>query len=111
MKSSYRIDLTSEATSTNITLTNLETFEFLKINGTLNAGERISVYRDDNNQLKAVLYKGSEETDIISWIDEESTLYEMNVGDNLIVASDDNGGVNLTAQLTFNNVVGGVYET
>ena len=111
LKSSYRIDLTSEATSTNITLTNLETFEFLKINGTLNAGERISVYRDDNNQLKAVLYKGSEETDIISWIDEESTLYEMNVGDNLIVASDDNGGVNLTAQLTFNNVVGGVYET
>lgn len=111
IKTSYRVDLTTEATSSNITLTNLKTFEFLKLNGTLNVGERISIYRDDNNQLKAVLYNGSEETDIISWIDEESTLYEIAVGDNLILANDDDGGANLTAQLTFNSVVGGVYET
>lgn len=111
LKTAYRLDLTTEATSTNITLTNLETFEFIKFNGTLNAGERISIYRDNNNQLKAVHYDGSVETDIISWIDEESTLYEMNIGDNLILASDDDGGENLTAQLTFNTVLGGVYET
>lgn len=111
LQTSYRLDITTEATSSNITLTNLETFEFLKLNGTLNAGERISIYRDNNNQLKAVLYDGSVETDIISWIDEESTLYEMAVGDNLILANDDDGGANLTAQLTFNSVVGGVYET
>lgn len=111
LQTSYRLDITTEATSTNIMLTNLETFEFLKLNGTLNAGERISIYRDNNNQLKAVLYDGDVETDIISWIDEESTLYEMAVGDNLILANDDDGGANLTAQLTFNAVVGGVYET
>ena len=111
LQTSYRLDITTEATSSNITLTNLETFDFLKLNGTLNAGERISIYRDNNNQLKAVLYDGSVETDIISWIDEESTLYEMAVGDNLILANDDDGGANLTAQLTFNSVVGGVYET
>lgn len=111
LKTAYRLDLTTEATSTNITLTNLKTFEFIKFNGTLNAGERISIYRDNNNQLKAVFYDGSVETDIISWIDEESTLYEMNIGDNLILASDDDGGENLTAQLTFNTVLGGVYET
>lgn len=111
LKTAYRIDLTTEATSKNITLTNLNTFEFLKLNGTLNAGEKISVYRDENNQLKAELINGSETTDILSWIDEESTLYELNVGDNLILASDDDGGANLTAQLTFNSVIGGVYET
>lgn len=111
LKTAYRIDLTTEATSTNITLTNLNTFEFLKLNGTLNVGEKISVYRDENNLLKAELINGSETTDILSWIDEESTLYELNVGDNLILASDDDGGANLTAQLTFNSVIGGVYET
>lgn len=111
LKTSYRLDISTEATSTDIVITNIETFEFLKLNGTLNAGERISIYRDNNNQLKAELYNGSVITDIISWIDEESTLYELAVGDNLILASDDNGGDNLTAQITFNSVVGGVYET
>lgn len=112
LKAIFKVDLTTEATSENITLTNLETFKFLKLNGTLNAGEKISIYRDEKNQLKAILTNSSaEETDIISWIDDESSLYELNVGDNLMLATDENGGKNLTAQITFNSVVGGVYES
>ena len=38
-------------------------------------------------------------TDILSWIDEGSTLFEMNVGDNLIAANDDEGGASLEARL------------
>ena len=110
LKTPFRIDLTTSGTSENITLTNMQTFEFLKLNGTLNVKERITIYRDERNQLKAELYSNGKTTDILSWIDEESNLFELNIGDNLILATDDDGGANLTAQITFNAVMGAVYE-
>lgn len=110
LKTAFRVDLTTAGTSDNITLTNMQTFEFLKLNGTLNVNERIIIYRDERNQLKAELYSNGKTTDILSWIDEESNLFELNIGDNLILATDDDGGENLTAQITFNAVMGAVYE-
>lgn len=111
LKTAFKLELTTEGTSSNIVVTNLQNFQFLKINGILNVGEKISIYRDEKNQLKAELITLYETEDIISRIDEESTLFELNVGDNLLLATDDEGGENLTAQLTFNAVTGGVYET
>lgn len=111
LQTSFRIDLTTSATSNNITITNLQTFEFLKLNGTLNVGEKISVYRTSKNQLKAELIAGDVTTDIAGWIDDDSSLEELAVGDNLILATDDEGGDSLTVQITFNEVVSAVYET
>ena len=50
-------------------------------------------------------------SDVISWIDESSDLFELDVGDNLISATDDDGGASLTAKITYNPVVVAVYET
>lgn len=107
----FRVLLRSNGVCTNITITNLKTFEFIRINGTVNAGETVQIYRDDDNVLRAELTSADVTTDIISWIDEESCLFELDVGDNVISATDDGGGASLTAQFTFSPAVVVLYES
>lgn len=112
IKVPYSFQIKVNGTSTNPTVTNLLTFEFLKINGTFNAGNVINVYRDDNNVLVAnVTDNNGNIEDIISMIDDESTLYELAVGDNLISISDDEGGVGMSARISFKSVVVALYES
>lgn len=107
----FSLFLTTGGTSTNITISNLRTFKKLKLNGTLNAGEYIKIFRDVDNVLRAELTAEGKTDDIISWIDESSDLFELEAGDNLISASDDEGGASLTAKITFNPAVVSLYET
>lgn len=107
----YRLVLRSEGISTNPILTNIQTFSFIKINGTINIGQYITVYRDENNVLRAELTDGNTVTDVITWIDDESSLFELEPGDNLISANDEEGGAALVASLTFQPAVGVLYET
>lgn len=107
----YRLVLRSEGVSTNPTLTNITTFAFLKINGTINIGQFITIFRDNGNVLRAELTDGNRVTDVITWIDDESSLFELESGDNLISANDDEGGKALIASFTFNPAVGALYET
>ena len=111
VKIPFKVYLRSNGTCTNITITNMTTFAFLRINGTLNAGDVVEVYRDDDNVLRAELTSNEEVTDIISWVDEESSLFELDVGDNIITATDDGGGTSLTAQFTFSPAVVALYES
>lgn len=107
----YRMVLRAEGTSTNPTITNITTFEYIKLNGSINAGQYITVYRDDSNVLRAELTEGNDVTDVISWIDDGSSLFELEAGDNLLAANDDEGGASLVASFTFNPAVGALYET
>lgn len=107
----FRLVLRSEGVSSNATITNLTTFAFLKINGTINTGEYITIYRDNNNVLRAELTSGDTITDVITWIDDESSLFELESGDNLISANDDEGGTALVVSLTFNPAIGALYES
>lgn len=107
----FRLVLRSEGISTNATVTNLTTFAFLKINGVINVGEYITIYRDNSNVLRAELTSGDTVTDVITWIDDESSLFELESGDNMISANDDEGGAALVAIFTFNPAVGVLYET
>ena len=107
----FRLYLRSSGTCTNITITNLNTFAYLKLNGVLNYNESIQVYRDDENVLRVELTADGVTTDILSWVDEGSTLFELAPGDNPISASDDEGGVSLTARFTFNPAVAALYES
>lgn len=111
VKVPFELYLHSSGTSSNITISNLKTFRYLKLNGTLNAGDSVHIYRDNNNVLRAELTVAGVVSDIISWIDEGSTLFELDVGDNLIAANDDEGGASLTARFMFRNAVGALYET
>ena len=77
----------------------------------VNIGEYITIYRDSNNVLRAELTSGSTVTDVITWIDDESSLFELESGDNLISATDEEGGASLVATFTFNPARAVLYES
>lgn len=107
----FKLILRSEGISTNPTVTNLTTFAFLRINGTLNSGEYITVYRDNNNVLRAELTQGNVVTDVIDWLDDDSSLFELESGDNLISSTDAQGGVSLVVSFSFNPAQAVLYES
>lgn len=112
VKVPYGFQIIVNGISTNPTVTNLKTLEFLKINGAFSEGYIISVYRDNNNVLVANLTDNDGNvTDIISMIDDDSTFYELSVGDNLISINDDEGGVGMSANISFKTVVVALYES
>lgn len=106
----YKLTISTTTTSTNVTITDIKTLRYLKINGKITAGETISIYRDKAGVLVAELSDADSTTDIISWIDEGSELFEIGAGDNLILANDDEGGESLTARFTFSPAVAAYYE-
>lgn len=111
VKVPFSIYLHSSGTSTNIIIANLKTLKTLKINGVLRSGDSVNIYRDDDNILRAELTSDGVTSDIISWIDEDSELFDLEVGSNLISANDDEGGASLTAKITFSPAVVALYES
>ena len=112
IKVPYNFQIILNGTSTNPTVTNLSTFEFLKINGTFNAGDIINVHRDENNVLVANVTHGNANVEnILSMIDDDSTFYELSIGDNLISINDDEGGIGMVAKISFRSVVVALYES
>lgn len=110
--SPINIHIEVTGTAINPIITNVETFQFLKINGTYGRGSIIDVYRDRNNVLRAELSgTESEVTDIINNIEEDSTLYEIYVGKNIISANDDNGGTGMAATISYNIIEAAWYES
>jgi len=107
----FTLVLRSEGVSTNPTVSNLTTFSFLKLNGTINAGEFVTIYRDNGNVLRVELTSGNVVTDVMSWLDDESTLVELTSGDNLISATDDQNGAGLVVSFRFHPAVVALYET
>lgn len=107
----FSLRLSSSGTSTNPVIANLQTFKTLKLNGTLNAGDFVDIYRNEDNVLRAIMTSDGVQSDVIYWIDESSDLFELDAGDNLISATDDEGGASLTAKINYNSVVVAVYES
>lgn len=107
----FSLRLSSLGISTNPVIANLQTFKTLKLNGTLNAGDFIDIYRNDDNVLRAIMTSGGVQSDVIYWIDESSDLFELDVGDNLISANDDEGGLSLVAKIKFSPAVVALYES
>ena len=107
----FSLHLSSSGTSTNPVIANLQTFKTLKLNGTLNAGDFVDIYRNEDNVLQAIMTYDGVQSDVIHWIDESSDLFELEIGDNLISATDDEGGASLIAKISYNPVVVAVYES
>lgn len=105
------IYLQALGTVNNVVISNLDTFQNFKINGTINIGESVNIYRDNENVLRAELTSNGVVSDILSRIDESSDLFELNVGDNLIAVNDDNGGSNVLTRIEFSPAVVALYET
>lgn len=107
----FRLDIQVSATCSNVTVTNLKSLDFLKINGELSPGDRVTVYRDADNSVRAELTRDGVTSDIIARLDDGSTLFDLKAGENLLAATDDNGGGNLSVQFTFHPARAVLYET
>lgn len=106
----FNVYIETFGTSENPVIVNLDTQEYLKLNGTLTAGDVANIYRDSNNILRVELSSGGELIDILSWVDDGSSLFQLNPGDNIIAFDDDDGGNSLTVKFSFSPAVVAVYE-
>ena len=106
----FNVYMETFGTSVNPLIVNLDTQEYLKLNGTLTTGGVANIYRDSNNILRAELTADGKTVDILSWVDDGSTLFQLNPGDNIIAFDDDGGGSSLTVKFTFSPAVVAVYE-
>lgn len=106
----FNVYIETFGTSTNPVIVNLDTQEYLRLNGTLTVGDVANIYRDENNILRVELSTGGEKIDILSWVDDGSSLFQLNPGDNIIAFDDDEGGSSLTVKFSFSPAVVAVYE-
>lgn len=110
VETDFKLTIQTDSISVNPYITNLNTFETLKINRTIYQGEKIEVSRNADGVLEVGLINNGNYTNIFADLDEESDLFVMHVGDNLILSSDDDGGATLTTYITFNEIVVGVFD-
>lgn len=108
---SFNVTLETTGRATNTTITDLDTGEFLRIQGNLLSGQKILLNRTTEGVLKAVLIDGAKTTNIINRIDENSTLDKLKKGVNRLRITDDYGdGEMLIADFTYNTAVTSIYE-
>jgi arabinogalactan oligomer/maltooligosaccharide transport system permease protein len=88
---------------------NIYTGEELKIRDTLSAGQTVRVYREDG-RLRVEKTVDGEKTNIFAALDEDSTLFWMNAGDNVIRMTAGEGADQLTASISFYAEYAGVYD-
>jgi hypothetical protein len=105
----FRIDIMSRGETLNPGILNVKTQEFLKLNAKVVAGEKYSVYRKKGKLVVEKETEGIVE-DVFSLLDEDSDLFALHVGDNVISAFAEENESLLTVAITFNNAVVGVYE-
>lgn len=106
----FAVEIRCIGISDNPILRNLKNGKTIKINQSLFAGDIIRIWRDEQNILQAELESYGETTDIINSIDEESNLEVLEIGDNLLQATDDEGGAGLTVAITYAPGVATIYE-
>ena len=108
---SFNVTFETTGKVTNITVTNLDTGEFLRILGDLFVGQKIVLKRSTEGVLSAVLIDGDKQTDIIYLIDENSTLEKLKKGRNRLKITDEySKGELLIADFTYNTAVTSIYE-
>jgi hypothetical protein len=108
---SFNVTFETTGRATNTTITDLDTGEFLRIQGNLLSGQKIVLNRTTEGVLKAVLIDGAKTTNIINRVDENSTLDKLKKGVNRLRITDDYGdGEMLIADFTYNTAVTSIYE-
>lgn len=111
VESDFDLWITAEGNSPNPRITNINTLEFLKINRTIKANEQVHIYRDVNGILRCNLLDiNGTESSIIKDLDDDTNLTSLHRGDNVLLATDDEGGANLTAIIEYNYAYTGVYD-
>lgn len=105
----YRLEFRSNGETLNPQIRNALTGEYLKLNTTIVAGEKYSIYQTAGG-LSVEFEKNGVTEDAFALLDEDSDLMTIHAGDNLISATAEDGENLLITTITFNAAVVGVYE-
>lgn len=92
----------------NPVLLNVITLKKLRFLTTLEAGQTLRVYHD-NDHLAVVRVEHQTETDAFAALDDDSSLFEFAAGDNILRAGADSGEESLQCTVSFNAAYMGVY--
>lgn len=71
-------------------VTNETTGEFIKVNRTLEAGQKLIINTSEGEETVDIISADGNKTNVFNWIDLESTFFKLKVGENIISYSSDN---------------------
>lgn len=100
--------LRSYAQVENPRVVNVLTGDYLRLNTTLGKGDAVEIYRDTTNRIAVKLTRDEAESNLFSALDEDSTLTELQPGDNLLKAEADSGTDALEVSVTFYPAYAGI---
>ena len=104
----YDLTITGSSSIVNPKLTNSMTGEFVKVNDTISVGETIRIYSDQGRIRVLKRDIGGVEHNAIASLDDESTLFSLAVGDNILRATADTGGNDIETNISFYPLYSGV---
>lgn len=105
----FKVEFYARGEVKNPEIINVKTQEFLRLNTTLQNEEKIIVYRKGGKLFVEKESNGRTEN-VFSVLDEDSDLFLMRVGDNIIKATAAKNSNLLTTTIGYNAAVVGVYE-
>jgi hypothetical protein len=89
-------------------VTNVLTGDFFKLNTSFSAGQRVEIYRDLHDRVAVKLVDGTAESNLFWALDEDSTLFELAVGDNPLTLDSDQGNEVVEMVVAFYAIYPGV---
>lgn len=106
----FTVEFTADASVTNYGIANIYTLQQLIINDTITTREKVRVYRKDG-RLYVEKETESGTVDIFAALSEESDLFSLRPGDNVLApVADANGAENLIASISFSAAYAGVFD-
>ena len=107
VKSGMRIEFRAGGTVVNPMLFNVNTREYVKINATMEAGDKITV-NTEYGQKGVTLTRDGEETDYFRYMDIDSTFMQLDIGENVFRYGADGDTTTLEVTIYYNNKYLGV---
>ena len=102
------IEFTTNASVTKFGISNIKNGKFLQIDETISGNDKVIVYQN-SGKIYIDLIRDDIRSNIIRKLVEKSTLFELEVGDNLIRPFAESGAENLNVYVRFNSAYTGVY--
>lgn len=109
VKVPFLLRFTCDASVENPGIVNANTLEYIKINRTILLGDVIEIYRE-NGRLYVHLTRNGETSDIFSSLDEDSDLFWIYPGENIIRLTADDALESLVGVVSFNPAYMGVLD-
>ena len=107
-KVDYIVEMTcSSGEAINLTLTNARNQKFIRVNTSITASDTVRIFRE-NNILRVTKTANGITSDIFSALDEDSNLFFLDVGDNVLRADKESGDGVLITSVSFYDTVTGV---